>query len=175
VASSLQDIPHVVVFPPLVPLTTVVAAIATQVFFPLQLFLRAPMLVRLPIGTVLLVAGIGMMVSGQRALASNGTNVQTSLPTLVLVDRGIYRRTRNPLYVGGCLVMLGVAFLGALDWLPLIFPLSLLVLHFGIIKREERYLERKFGVEYRSYASRVPRYFRLPTASLFRGESSRST
>ena len=65
--------------------------------------------------------------------------------------------------------MLGVAFLGALDWLPLIFPLSLLVLHFGIIKREERYLERKFGVEYRSYASRVPRYFRLPTASLFRG------
>jgi protein-S-isoprenylcysteine O-methyltransferase Ste14 len=110
VASSLQDTPHVVVFPPLVPLT-----------------------------------------------------------------RGIYRWTRNPLYVGGCLVMLGVAFLCALDWLPLIFPLSLLVLHFGIIKREERYLERKFGDEYLSYASRVPRYFRLPIASLFRGESSRST
>lgn len=41
--------------------------------------------------------------------------------------------------------MFGVASLFKLDWLPLIFPLSLIVLHFGIIKREERYLERKFG------------------------------
>jgi protein-S-isoprenylcysteine O-methyltransferase Ste14 len=164
VASSSQDIPQVVVFPPLVPLATVVSAVVMQPFFPLQLFARLPMFVRLPIGAGLLLAGIGMMVSGRRALASNGTNVQTSLPALVLVDTGVYRWTRNPLYMGGCSAILGIAFLCALDWLPLIFPFSLLVLHFGIIKREERYLERKFGAEYLTYASRVPRYFRLFTA-----------
>ena len=152
---------RVVVFPPLVPLTTVVSSILMQAFLPLQLFALLTVFVRLPIGAVLLGAGIGMMASGRRALTRNGTHVQTSLPTLVLVESGIYRWTRNPLYVGGCLVMFGVAFLCALDWLPLIFPLSLMVMHFGIVKREELYLERKFGDEYLSYASRVPRYFRL--------------
>jgi protein-S-isoprenylcysteine O-methyltransferase Ste14 len=122
----------------------------------------------------LLVAGIGLIASGRYALRRNGTNVQTSLPTLVLVDHGIYRWTRNPLYVGGCLAMFGVAFLCTLDWLLLIFPLSLVVLHFGIIRREARYLERKFGDEYLGYASRVPRYFRLVIPSPSRKESSRS-
>jgi protein-S-isoprenylcysteine O-methyltransferase Ste14 len=163
-ASPSQDIPQVVVFPPLVPLTTVVSSILMQGSLPLQLFAHLTVYLRLPIGAVLLGAGVGMMASGRRALTRNGTNVRTSLPTLVLVDSGIYRWTRNPLYVGGCLVMLGVAFLCALDWLPLIFPLSLMVLHFGIVKREELYLERKFGDEYLSYASRVARYLRLLAA-----------
>jgi protein-S-isoprenylcysteine O-methyltransferase Ste14 len=164
VASPLQDIPRVVVFPPLVPLITVASSILMQAFLPLQLFAHLTVYVRLPIAAGLLGAGIGMMASARHALTRNGTNVRTSLPTLVLVDSGIYRWTRNPLYVGGCLVMFSVAFLCALDWLPLIFPLSLMVLHFGIVKREELYLERKFGSEYLSYASRVPRYFRLLAA-----------
>jgi protein-S-isoprenylcysteine O-methyltransferase Ste14 len=171
---SSQDIPRVIVFPPVVPVITVVSSILMQAFFALHLFAQLPGYVRLPMGAVLLLAGIGLMASGRYALTRNGTNVQTSLPTLVLVDSGIYRWTRNPLYVGGCLAMFGVAFLCALDWLPLIFPLSLVVLHFGIIKREERYLERKFGDEYLSYASRVPRYFRLIMASPSRKASSRS-
>jgi protein-S-isoprenylcysteine O-methyltransferase Ste14 len=160
-ASPAQDIPGVVVFPPLVPLTTVGSSILMQVLFPLHLFAHSTWYVRLPLGVMLVAAGIAMMVSGRHALTSNGTNVPPSLPTLVLVDSGIYRWTRNPLYVGGCLAMFGIAFLCALDWLPLIFPLSLAVLHFGIIRREERYLARKFGGQYLSYASRVPRYFRL--------------
>jgi protein-S-isoprenylcysteine O-methyltransferase Ste14 len=170
-ASSSQDTPHVIVFPPLVPLITVVSSIVMQPFFPLQLLARLPILVRLSVGGMLLLAGIGMMASGRRALTRNGTNVPTSLPTLVVVTSGIYRWSRNPLYVGGCLVMLGVAFLCALDWLPLIFPLSLAVLHFGIIRREERYLERKFGDDYLRYASRVPRYIPLFIAPLFRNEA----
>lgn len=159
--SSSKDIPEVVVFPPVVPLTTVMSSIFMQVLFPLHLFAHLTWYVRLPAGLTLLAAGIGMMASGRYALTSNGTNVPPSLPTLVLVDSGIYRWTRNPLYLGGCLAMFAVAFLGALDWLPIIFPLSLVVLHFGIIKREESYLARKFGDKYLRYASRVPRYFRL--------------
>lgn len=142
-----------------------VSSILIQLFFPLQLFAQLTAYVRAPIGAALLLAGIGLMASGRHALTRNGTNVAPSLPTLVLVDSGIYRWTRNPLYVGGCLAMFGVAFLCALDWLPLIFPVSLAALHFGIIKREERYLERKFGDEYSRYASRVPRYFRIDIPS----------
>jgi protein-S-isoprenylcysteine O-methyltransferase Ste14 len=156
-----QDAPRVVVFPPLVPLITVVSCIALQVLLPLHLFVNLAGYVRFPIGAVLLLAGIGTMASGGRALRRSGTNVQTSLPSLVLVARGIYGWTRNPMYVGGSVAMFGAAFLFKLDWLPFIFPVSLAVLHFGIIKREERYLESKFGDEYRRYAAHVPRYFRL--------------
>ncbi|MEP6546306.1 MAG: isoprenylcysteine carboxylmethyltransferase family protein [Gammaproteobacteria bacterium] len=154
-----QDAPNVIVFPPLVPLITVAASALLQRFLPLGWFVHLTMLARLPIGAVLLAAGIGLMANGRRALTKNGTNVHPSLPTLVLVDSGAYRWTRNPLYIGGCFAMFGAAFLFALDWLPLIFPLSLAILHFGIVRREERYLEQKFGDQYLQYASRVPRYF----------------
>ena len=159
--SPSHDTPRVVVFPPLIPILTVVSSILMQVFLPLRWFAHLNLFVRLPIGALLLVAGLGLMAGGRRALTKNGTNVRPSLPTLVLVDSGVFRWTRNPLYVGGCLAMFGAAFLCALDWLPVIFPLSLVVLHFGIIKREERYLERKFGDQYLRYATRVPRYFRV--------------
>ena len=159
--SSSRDIPGVVVFPPLVPIATVGSSILLQLFVPLHLLANLTWYVRLPLGVMLMAAGIGLMASGRYALTSNGTNVPPSLPTLALVDSGVYRWTRNPLYLGGCLVMFGIAFLGALDWLPVMFPLSLAILHFGIIKREERYLARKFGDRYLSYVSRVPRYFSL--------------
>ena len=115
-----------------------------------------------------------MTARGGRALRSSGTNVQTSLPSLVLVDKGIYGWTRNPMYVGGSLAMFGAAFLFRLDWLPLIFPASLAVLHFGIVRREERYLEAKFGEEYLRYAARVPRYLGVVAALRLKKESAGS-
>jgi len=56
------------------------------------------------------------------------------------------------------LVILGIALVFALDWLLLLIVPSLLVLHFGVVKREEEYLERKFGARYRIYRSNVARY-----------------
>jgi protein-S-isoprenylcysteine O-methyltransferase Ste14 len=160
-AASSQDVPHVVVFPPLLPLGTVAASVLMQVSLPLELFTHLPTYVRLPMGAAVLVIGIALTASGGRALRNLGTNIAPSLPTIVLVRNGIFRWTRNPMYLGGCLAMCGIALLFALDWFPLIFALSLVVLHFGIIKREERYLEQKFGDKYHLYASRVPRYFRF--------------
>jgi protein-S-isoprenylcysteine O-methyltransferase Ste14 len=54
--------------------------------------------------------------------------------------------------------MVGIAVAFALDWLVLLQIPAHLILHYGIIRREERYLEQKFGEEYRSYKARVPRY-----------------
>ena len=56
------------------------------------------------------------------------------------------------------LVIFGIALVFALDWLLLLIVPSLLVLHFGVVKREEEYLERKFGDRYRIYRSNVARY-----------------
>jgi len=56
-------------------------------------------------------------------------------------------------------MMLGFALLFALDWLPVAVIPAQLILHFGITLPEERYLEGRFGVDYRRYKAAVPRYF----------------
>jgi protein-S-isoprenylcysteine O-methyltransferase Ste14 len=87
-----------------------------------------------------------------------GTNVSPLQPTTVLATKGIFSWTRNPLYSGGTLVMFGTALVFALDWLLLLILPSMLILHFGVVKREEQYLERKFGDRYRRYKLNVARY-----------------
>src|SRR5262245_41234030 len=96
--------------------------------------------------------------AGRRMLKSLGTNVSPLQPTTALATAGIYGWTRNPLYSGGTLVMLGIAFIFAVDWLILLIVPSLLVLHFGVVSREEQYLEEKFGDVCRAYKISVSRY-----------------
>jgi len=64
------------------------------------------------------------------------------------------------MYVGGGPLMLGLAVAFGIDWLPLLMIPGGLLLHFGIVRREEQYLVGKFGDEYRRYCARVPRYVR---------------
>lgn len=56
------------------------------------------------------------------------------------------------------LVMFGIALAFGLDWLALLIAPSVLILHFGVISREEPYLEQKFGDDYRRYKASVARY-----------------
>jgi protein-S-isoprenylcysteine O-methyltransferase Ste14 len=96
--------------------------------------------------------------SGALALARLGTNINPSRPTLAIARKGIFTRTRNPMYVGGGFAVAGLAIWFALDWVLLLLIPSVLVLHYGVVMREERYLEHKFGDEYRRYKAGVPRY-----------------
>ena len=80
-------------------------------------------------------------------------------PSSAIVDRGPFRYTRNPLYLGVNLMFLGAAFLGNAAWFFLLLLPMDLVLHFGVVRREERYLEGKFGRTYLDYRGRVRRYF----------------
>jgi protein-S-isoprenylcysteine O-methyltransferase Ste14 len=74
------------------------------------------------------------------------------------VTDGPFRYTRNPIYVALTLFYLGIGVvLNALWVLLLIVPL-IVVMQLGVITREERYLERKFGDEYLRYKARVRRW-----------------
>jgi len=75
-----------------------------------------------------------------------------------LVETSRLRTTRNPLYVGVSAALCGIALIFALDWLLLLIIPSCVILHFAVVRREELYLERKFGEAYRRYKARVPRY-----------------
>ena len=87
-----------------------------------------------------------------------GTHVEPHKPSLVLVEGGPYRLTRNPMYLGLILVLVGCGFVASLDWaLPLVIPFGL-VLHHGVVLREERYLGAKFGAPYRAYLDSTRRW-----------------
>ena len=79
-------------------------------------------------------------------------------PSTAVVTTGPYRFSRNPMYVGITLLYVGVAIWVNTVW-PLPFlPVILIVMHYGVIVREEAYLERTFGEEYRQYRQRVRRW-----------------
>ena len=79
-------------------------------------------------------------------------------PTGAIVPTGPYAFTRNPMYLSMTVLYSGIAFIFNATW-PIIFlPAVLFVIHYGVINREERYLERKFGEEYISYRAKVRRW-----------------
>jgi protein-S-isoprenylcysteine O-methyltransferase Ste14 len=107
---------------------------------------------------MLAAGGFFIIAIGTRLFAAAGTNVPPTLPTTALVVDGIYRRTRNPLYLGLTLVYLGLGVAAGSLWaIGLVVPL-LWVINVGVVKREERYLERTFGDAYRAYKARVRRW-----------------
>ena len=152
------DHSNVLVFPPIVPIVTIALGFVLQWVLPLGVLAQVDQFARVAIGLSLFIIGALISSSGSVTLTRSETNVLPSRPTLKIVSDGIYGWTRNPIYVGGSFAMVGIAVAFALDWLVLLQVPAHLILHFGIIRREECYLEQKFGEEYRSYKATVPRY-----------------
>ena len=113
----------------------------------------------------LVVSGIAFalvgLLSGISALGlfhRRGTKPEPWKPSSALVITGVYRFTRNPMYLGMLLLYTGAALIagGPLTIGPLI--LVFLILNFYVIGREEAYLERRFGQAYAEYRDRVRRW-----------------
>lgn len=145
-------------FPPLIPLLTLLAGVLLGRWLPRRRLARLGLGWRLGIGGPAVLAGIAMADSGARTLARLGTNMNPLQPTLALATEGVFARTRNPLYVGGGLAFTGLTMGLALDGVLLLLIPSFALLHYGVVLPEERYLERKFGDRYRRYKASVPRY-----------------
>ena len=109
-------------------------------------------------GAVLIV--IGMAMAGVSAVSFNraGTPVVPFQPSTALVTGGFYRFTRNPMYLGMVLLLLGVAVLfGTLGaFLPI--PVFALIIQEWFIRGEERFLEEIFGEQYVAFRKRVRRW-----------------
>jgi protein-S-isoprenylcysteine O-methyltransferase Ste14 len=154
-----RDTPGVIIFPPLIPLSVLVVGVVLNFLVPLGMLAHVSFLGRIVVAATAFVVGIGMVIGANRIFRRIGTTARPSEPTLALGTTGVFTWTRNPMYVGGSLALLGIAIGFAIDWVLLLMVVSLPLVHFGIIVREERYLERKFGDEYRRYKAKVPRYW----------------
>jgi protein-S-isoprenylcysteine O-methyltransferase Ste14 len=145
--------------PPLLALAAIVFGLLLDGLFPAYVLSAAlPRGEHRLIGAILIVAGLCLAVAAMLAFRRTGTPAEPWKPTTALVTHGIFRFVRNPMYVALIVLVAGIAILTASDWmLVMCIPLAF-VLHHGVVKREERYLEARFGAEYRRYRDAVPRY-----------------
>ena len=149
------DCANVIAFPPLVYGGTLLFGLLLQLIWGLPIFDPHP-----PkwIGGTVALLSAALAKWGERTMRRAGTNIKPSQPTTAIVQDGPFRFSRNPLYLSLTLFYIGAALIfNALIALLLLPPL-LVVVHFGIIRREERYLEAKFGDGYRQYRARVRRW-----------------
>jgi protein-S-isoprenylcysteine O-methyltransferase Ste14 len=117
-----------------------------------------PSTVAVPIGAASIVVGAGLMGSFVRAFRRARTPVDPYTPTEAIVSDGPYRLTRNPCYLGMALTYAGIAIVSNAPWALVPLPVAIAVIDRGVIAREERYLERKFGTPYVDYKRRVRRW-----------------
>jgi protein-S-isoprenylcysteine O-methyltransferase Ste14 len=154
-----RDIPGVIAPPPLLAVGAVLIGLVLDWLFPayvIRVLLSYPE--RMVIGLLLIAAGVGLGIPAVNAFRAAHTHVEPWKTSSALVTAGVFRWLRNPMYVGLTLCLAGLAVLLASDWTLVMTVAFVAVLHFGVVKREERYLEAKFGDAYRRYKETVPRY-----------------
>ncbi|MGH9890670.1 MAG: methyltransferase family protein [bacterium] len=150
-----SDRPNVIALPPLLYGIGFTIALLLDVWGPLKILSAG---IAFWLGMAFLALGGALAFWGQRTMRRAGTNVSPSLPTTALVTDGPFRFSRNPLYVALTVLYLGLTLAVNTLWaLPVLVPL-VATMHYGVIKREEQYLEAKFGDSYRSYRAAVRRW-----------------
>jgi protein-S-isoprenylcysteine O-methyltransferase Ste14 len=110
------------------------------------------------LGLIPIVAGVGLAVWAERLFKRAGTGVRPFSPSTALVASGPYRFTRNPMYLGMLLALLGLAILQGSIGGALPVPVFFWLLRERFVRREEAHMERHFGVEYRAFKQRVRRW-----------------
>ena len=117
-----------------------------------------PWEISVPLGPVLTAASFGLALWAVLTMRAGHASIPTSEPTDAIVTSGPYRFSRNPIYVAMLTLHVGVGVWTNSVWFFVLAGLSALLLWWGVISREERYLERKFGADYLVYKARVRRW-----------------
>ena len=152
---TTPDHPGVIAFPPFIYGIPWAVGLVLHLVFPVHVL---PSFVARALGAALTLCAVILAVVGRRAMARAGTDPNPTKPTTALVVAGPFRFTRNPLYVSLTGLYVGLSLLVNTLWPLVLLPGVLFVMQRGVIDREERYLERKFGDDYRRYKAQVRRW-----------------
>jgi protein-S-isoprenylcysteine O-methyltransferase Ste14 len=157
-ASDHKTLDHanVIVVPPLLHLGSIALAIVAQQLLRLEFPLSSTF--RAVTGIALLGGGVAISVSFSRTFRRAGQDRNPNTPTPRVITTGLYRYSRNPAYVALIAIQVGVGLLLDNVWILLFLIPALVTMHYGVIIREEAYLERKFGDEYLRYKENVRRW-----------------
>jgi protein-S-isoprenylcysteine O-methyltransferase Ste14 len=148
---------RVITRPPLLYLACLLLGLVLDRVLALPVTLPAP-LVLWTAGGALILVGAAIVAAGIRNFSRAATPVPSNQPVRALVTGGIHGWSRNPIYVGMFLLYAGIGIAARSPWVLLLaLPLAI-ALRYGVVAREESYLERRFGDAYRDYKARVRRW-----------------
>lgn len=159
VNDTSKDAAAILIFPPAVPLLTILAGIAFDWLFPFNSSLIPQAPTRYWVGGGIIIAAVYLL--GFQAVMAIRRSGQTENPykkTTKIIVSGPFRLTRNPMYLQMVLACIGFAVLLSNIWILVFTPVCALALHFLVILPEESYLEKKFGDAYLDYKRRVRRW-----------------
>ena len=152
-----RDRAPIIAPPPLLGLACIALAFLARHFKPLPLFATKCGL-QIAIGTVLIAFSVTIVTSAVRIFIAHGPHPSPYRPTAAIVTTGVYRFSRNPIYVAFLLVVLAFGLFANSWWFVVFGGLLFFLLDFGVVKREESYLLEKFGDPYRQYCRQVRRW-----------------
>jgi protein-S-isoprenylcysteine O-methyltransferase Ste14 len=150
------DNANVVIRPPIAWALAVAAGLALDWLHPLRLMPWSIVLVLF--GVLVFALALVLLLWAVMTIREAGSHVETHLPTTRIVHSGPYRFSRNPIYLAMMLGLVGLSVAFNSLWVLAMLVPFFLVIRYGVVAREEAYLERKFGDLYRLYRSRVRRW-----------------
>ena len=150
-----RDRPGVVAPPPLIYIGFLLAGLVLDYLMPATVVSED---LRYPLGLALVGLGLLVFVPSVWHFRKAGTNLQTRQPTTAIVTAGPFRFSRNPIYLALALIYAGIGVAANALWAVLLLVPLMLVIRYGVVAREERYLEHKFGEAYRRYKASVRRW-----------------
>ncbi|HEX2031146.1 MAG TPA: isoprenylcysteine carboxylmethyltransferase family protein [Actinomycetota bacterium] len=147
--------PGVIAPPPLIYLVGLALGFGLEALLPSP---ALPGVVRWVLGTALLALAVALGGAFVSSFQRARTPIDVRKPARTLVTEGPFRLSRNPGYVAMVLAYAGTALITGTLWTFATLVPTLVVVDRGVIRREERHLEKRFGEEYRRYKARTRRW-----------------
>ncbi|MGQ0685914.1 methyltransferase family protein [Bradyrhizobium sp.] len=156
--SDVTERPNRLPWPPIVYVTAIGVSVLLHVFYPLPWFAQPLSGILVVLGWLMIAAFVALNILAIRAMRRAGTTVRPDRGTDHLVTGGPFAFTRNPLYLAGIMLVLGIGLAFGIAWFLLLALLAAFAVQKLAIEREERHLEARFGATYLDYARRVRRW-----------------
>ena len=153
----MKDHARVIALPPTIFAALLALGLLLHWFSPISA-IPAPKQVLWAVGGFLAATSGILALSARSEMIRANTAIDPREATTRIVESGVFRISRNPMYLSLVLLLLGIAVGLNSAWLLLVCLPFVLIIHYGVVLREERYLENKFEDSYRRYKERVRRW-----------------
>jgi protein-S-isoprenylcysteine O-methyltransferase Ste14 len=156
--SAVEKRPNTLPWPPIVYIAAVAAAIVLNWLVPLPWIPGTLGELLFAIGWLVVGGALAIDFSAMRTMARAKTTIMPNRGSDHLVTSGPFSFTRNPIYLGNTMLMIGIGLIAGIVWFILLAPVAAFVTQKLAIEREEQHLEIRFGKKYRDYAKKVRRW-----------------
>ena len=156
--SSIEDRPNTLPWPPMIYIASAAIAVLMHWLLPLPWLSDLLGEFLFAVGVLVVAGAIAIDVAAMRAMKRAKTTIMPNKGSEHLVTSGPFSFTRNPIYLGNTMLMIGAGLIAGILWLILLAPVAAYATSKLAIEREEQHLQSRFGKKYRDYMKKVRRW-----------------